>query len=767
MAGGSGKITVAEDFAVPDVHLTGLVPGTEYYVRVTAHNEKGTTNEFEGREKVVAKVPYLTFTTLPAYPEVSVDELEEIGVNSVTVLGSIRPDEAETRWHFEYSTSPGGPWVMGPGGVIPASEADAEFHPAKGVLTGLKEATTYYVRLFAENGNLPNQTSGARSFETAGPPSASTFEVHTLDGESLRALGSVRPDGVDTHYHAEYVSQEGFEASGFAGAVSTQAADAGVGALMPMGAITRMWSLVWIFPGLVAGKTYRYRLVAHSASGVSDGDEQSLTVPVPGPSAAPSCPNEASRTGASGALPDCRAYEQVTPAEKGGAQDIFKYGANAEGVRVGEDGEHFLMHAPGVQWGPSPDSSASNYLFSRTTQGWQMTSLTPGAAGPDSYRPDLLSADLGEAALEVGWATDFASSSPNLEFEVGPAGGPYATAASVPRAFHTEWVAASADQGKVVLRSEDHALLGSPTGTISGYDLYEFSEGRLRQVNVLTGGGEISTCGASMVNGHETPVQSSAISSAHAVSAEGRVYSSPTTARIHLYMRVNGAETVDIGEYTFLFANAEGSELLLQKDSGGTFEALLYDTETGAFKPLFSVGGDLQEARMQVSEDMSTIYFDSAQKLRAEAPTGIQSLYRYDLSTGALSFVAAGPGANFVSPNGRYVYFGGGTGETNFPGIPGGVEHIAQVFRYDSLEKVVQCISCASPFDPEPKLSATWEGLGNAPGANGVPGPTVASANGDYVFFDTPAALVPQDIDGEIKPGIRTESRSPHGKAPN
>jgi hypothetical protein len=30
----------------------------------------------------------------------------------------------------------------------------------------------------------------------------------------------------------------------------------------------------------------------------------------------------------------------------------------------------------------------------------------------------------------------------------------------------------------------------------------------------------------------------------------------------------------------------------------------------------------------------------------------------------------------------------------------------------------------------------------------------VSSANGDYVFFDTPAALVPQDVDGEVAPEV-------------
>ena len=33
-----------------------------------------------------------------------------------------------------------------------------------------------------------------------------------------------------------------------------------------------------------------------------------------------------------------------------------------------------------------------------------------------------------------------------------------------------------------------------------------------------------------------------------------------------------------------------------------------------------------------------------------------------------------------------------------------------QVYRYDSVEHVVECVSCASPFDPNPKFGAFFNG---------------------------------------------------------
>ena len=927
-SGATGTITVAEDFANPEAHLTGLAPETTYYVRLKATNSQGTLVETEpGIGGGEASERSNFFTTPPAKPLVFEPAARNVTATSVYLTGEFLPRGSKTRWRFEYAASLIGPWTVVPGAAGTVSQAEAEALPegssapgVEGSLAGLSPATTYYVRLFAENEcavgavgcgegenefgeQVSDEARGVLSVKTTGPPAASTLAVHAFDLESTRLLAAVSPEspdtsgeqtvtiggaptggtftltfegqttspiafdasaedgeasvkhaldalpsihrepeaevqvtgpdggpytvyfgadpslagravprieahasglvpsgtstiavattlqgggGYDTHYHFQYVSQGKFAQSAWSEAASTPEVDLGSGSATTV--------VGQDLPALQPGETYRYRVLATNTSPgnpVVTGAVQTLTVPAVSEAGgeAAACPNEQFRTGPSANLPDCRAYEQVTPVDKEGAQEIFNYGITSTGgAMIGEDGEHVVLERELVKLGngAGPLAGQSPYFFSRDPQkGWQMTAAaSQPETGVNYDAPQLFNPDLTQFAFETGFDTSGNKSS-EMGFKTGPPGGPYVPVASVPRkqvAQDSGWVAASEDFSKLILQVEDRELVEPSTATKSGSDLYEYAGGELRQVNVSGGspGSAIGSCGAKIVHGSESG--EGLFSSSHAVSSDGsRVFFEAVPGNhcsevSHLYVRVNGVETVDIGAVKFLAANTEGTNVLLERQTGEVHEILLYDSEKQTTKLLFSTYQDSDDLSFTVSEDLTAIYFESAGQLTAEAPSNERlDLYRYDIATETLSFVVQATTVNnvFTSPDGRYAYFesdgvGGVPGGSGHDEVTGLADDATQVYRYDSSEDVVQCMSCASSFDPSPKLLATF-GSGRGAGAkdgradsqNGLPKVTVASADGDYVFFDTPAALVASDVDGEVEPeGVGAEHAS-------
>jgi hypothetical protein len=756
--------------------LTGLEPETVYY-------ELGTLKNFVTREGNINVETEGKFETKSLRPD-SVDiEASPIGESAARLRGLVEPAPFETRWRVEYSSSSEGPWQVATQGTITQAEAEA-LQNADGAnslnpepeLTGLAPNTRYYVRLFAEDEPEWPPSSGTRrhkevtsnviAFETLGSPAVEAFATPVLRLESLRALGYVTPHGFDTHYYFEYGPTVAYGSK-------TVEGDAGSGGSGGGGTSIVAGDLV----GAQPGDTYHYRLVAKSAAAGGTtvvGRDHAVVVPVPAPASAPvACPNQAFRTGASAGLPDCRAYEQVTPVDKEGAEPFNQAGEG--GVLVGEDGNHVVLSQPLASWG----SGQSPYFFSREEgKGWQTTAgQAQPEAGIDRYGewPSLFSPDLTSFAFTADWKTGTGVESPDIELRTGPPGGPYRTVASVPRAqfgevAETGWVAASADFSKLILRVEDRALVpGHPSSTKSGFDLYEYTGGAFRQVNVAESGEAIGACGAAMPrpwSGAEGPTTAKT-SPRDAVSRDGsRVFFSAVpgtncSEKPNLYMRVNGTETVDIGPYAFLAANGEGTEVLVESQSADKQEVLLYRPGSGttatSLSPLLTLHEHLvgrEGVTLTVSEDFSTIYLDATEQLTSEAPPITNphyiDIYRYDIGAKALRFVvqAQSPGEFTVNSDGRYAYWRG-----IVPGLPFGDHFQDDAILYDSVQNVVECVSCASAWNPEPKFSVAALNFGGSQvleSRDGTPRLTALSSDGSRAFFDTPAALLPSDIDEEI-----------------
>jgi hypothetical protein len=180
-----------------------------------------------------------------------------------------------------------------------------------------------------------------------------------------------------------------------------------------------------------------------------------------------------------------------------------------------------------------------------------------------------------------------------------------------------------------------------------------------------------------------------------------------------------------------------------------------------------------------VSADGSAVYFTAFGRLTADAPalSGPEvALYRYDAITAEVKYVATVedtdyPGDDSLSwttpkefalvsvadwsttPDGRYLLFGttkalkegySTAGDCTLPLRNSAVNgHCVELYRYDSLDGKIVCISC-NPSGASPESDARFSRSASAFTLSAPPQRAV-SASGEYAFFDTADALVTQD----------------------
>jgi hypothetical protein len=189
-------------------------------------------------------------------------------------------------------------------------------------ITGLTPETTYHVRAVANNASGtdtgPDGTFTTREAFEFGATYATGVGTTTA---SLHA--ELNPLGTPATGHFEYVTEAEFQANGFAHASQVPDVSAGAPPLdfgsVSDAIVTRSVQL----GSLQLGTAYRYRLVGESSFLSKPGPTRSLrTFPLTDPLDT-GCPNQLFRTNLPSAhLPDCRAYEMVSPPEKGGGDAL-------------------------------------------------------------------------------------------------------------------------------------------------------------------------------------------------------------------------------------------------------------------------------------------------------------------------------------------------------------------------------------------------------------------------------------------------------------
>jgi WD40-like Beta Propeller Repeat len=232
------------------------------------------------------------------------------------------------------------------------------------------------------------------------------------------------PEEEETTYYVEYLSQAAFEGNGnsFSGDNSPLRApifDATIGSTSTVSVTVK---------GLQPKTVYRYRFIATNPAGTTEGQGRAFTTLRPFTPVSDLCPNDAFRTDASAFLPDCRAYEMVSPIDKNGG-DIVSTVSTAEDaggyVQASPDGDKITYTAFVSSFAGQPNSFAFNqYLASRQEEGggWSNQGIhhpVPGSRVDISifgifrefmaFSPDLCDA----------WLVDFQTPAPTTDGQPG------------------------------------------------------------------------------------------------------------------------------------------------------------------------------------------------------------------------------------------------------------------------------------------------------------------------------------------------------------
>jgi hypothetical protein len=468
------------------------------------------------------------------------------------------------------------------------------------------------------------------------------------------------------------------------------------------------------------------------------------------------CPNEALRVELnSGGLPDCRAYEMVTPTFKAGGASITVKAISADGSRV--IAEVFGGFAGTEGWSSGGDSLAGVlYEFSRTGSGWAASAIEPPASRFPGALYFAASRDLTrtlwqvrEPSQPVQDADLYVREADGRFVKLGvlDEGGsfPGGPSSLVGEESNPRFSAASADLSHVIMLRKFNAS--------SSYE-YSIGVAESHLIGLDGEGNPIGACGseADAISSSGERVVFTAgcgvggVTEVYAQRAESETVdvSEPSLGQCEECQTAHSTPPVAEASAGFQGASEDGSKVFFSTEQEllkGQTTANLYefDFDRGVGQRVLLVSKGSPEAQVQrvvrVSADGSHVYFIARGVLAGnenhdgeKAEAGQENLYAYERDgaypQGRVRFVAAntGIGSSQTTPDGRFLVFQDGS---------------SHVFEYDAQEELLVELSAISAFLPA------------EPGSSAVDGSPVAAS----VVSSDGATVVFQGVDIN-EPGV-------------
>jgi hypothetical protein len=553
--------------------------------------------------------------------------------------------------------------------------------------------------------------------------------------------GQVNPNGIETTFRFEYLTEVAYRASGFSGASWAPTGGSGL-----VGSGSTPVQVNAHLDGLAPNTAYRYRLRVENAN-----QEFITSIVRPFDTTPPTNVFE---------LLDNRGWEMISPLDKAGGAvqppgtiaggGVFQAAA-AGGALTYSSADSFGEGAQGAPAG-------SQYLAARETGGWTNLNITApllsGSYGdePDGVPYELFSPGLATGLLSNGERCrgkaggECPVANPPLPGSGAPAGfrdyylrTPLGTFVSLltaadlthsslgPEQFELRLVGAAPDLAHVLLSScaaltADAVEVSAPGGCDQAeQNLYEWSAGTLTLINLLPGE-SIGTPGAALA------------ATSGAISADGsRVY---FTVAGTVYLREGGlTKTVLASASPSAFQAASvGGDIAYLLDAG------TLDRYEAVSRTLTPVTGTGAEGVLGTSADGSAVYYAQSGKILLRVGSTVTEV----ASSAASSNWPAATGTARVSADGSHLVFLSAAELTGFPN-----DGHMEVFLSGPAPggPTLTCVSCNPTGERPQGPSAIAGAVPNGSSAQAVDAykPRVMSTSGDRVFFDSAARLVQQD----------------------